>query len=148
MPFCEGGFFLIAPLTRYYSETSELVPSRPGRRCRTHQLVEAFVQPGLVLDASLPAGNYIIVVGGWESNAGEYAVTMRCPQSRAGFVDGTVRCDQTVVGSTVSVGSHTGEGAGDHIYRFKTNEGATAVHFNSCASDYDTCLRVMNPGTQ
>jgi hypothetical protein len=101
-----------------------------------------------VLDASLPAGNYILVVGGWESNAGEYAVTMRCPQSRAGFVDGTVRCDQTVVGSTVSVGSHIGEGAGDHIYRFKTNEGATAVHFNSCASDYDTYLRVMTPGTQ
>jgi hypothetical protein len=38
-----------------------------------------------------------------------------------------------------------GNGAGDHIYRFKMREGATAVHFDSCLSSFDTYLRIMSP---
>lgn len=94
-----------------------------------------------VLDVELPAGNYILVIGGWDDTAaGEYSVTMRCPQSRAGFVDGTVRCDQTISGSTVSVGSHVGNGAISRCERAPLQSISTAA-----ASHYDTYLRIMSP---
>jgi hypothetical protein len=97
-----------------------------------------------ILDASLPAGRYVLVVGGWQDSEGEYSVKMNCPREGSGFIDGVIHCDQTVVGTTVSVGNDVGNGAGDHIYRFKVNQGSTAVHFNSCDSDFDTYLRIMS----
>ena len=93
-----------------------------------------------VLDADMDAGEYVLVVGG--SGNGDYSVTMNCPDD--GFVDGTLDCGDTVTGTTVESSSHFGEQSGDHIYEFSLTRGAHFVQFDSCASQFDTFLRVMS----
>ena len=64
-----------------------------------------------------------------------------------GFLDGTMSCGDTVTGSTVSAGSHLGNGASDHIYSFSlsADQPLWFVQFDSCDSTFDTWLRVFDP---
>jgi hypothetical protein len=114
-----------------------------------------------VLDAFLPAGDYVLAVEGYRDSEGELSVTMNCPEAGgnainadgsttridAQYLDGTVYCGSTVSGSTVSAGSFLGEGSSEHIYGFTIEDGMTAVTFDSCLSEFDTYLRVLRGGT-
>ena len=98
-----------------------------------------------VLDASLPPGDYVLVVEGFSSGEGDYSVTMNCPVEDA-FLDGTLQCGQSVAGSTVGAGSNLGNGGSEHIYQFTLTDvpaEGTSVQFNSCGSHYDTFLRIL-----
>jgi hypothetical protein len=107
-----------------------------------------------ILDAELPAGNYALVVEGWSTSTGEYVVAMHCTTPNAssssnqisGFVDGNTSCGTTVRGSTAHAGSHVGNGASDHIYYFALNDTQSSwdISFNSCASSFDTWLRIFD----
>ena len=101
-----------------------------------------------VLDADLPAGDYILIIEGYASSEGDYSVQMNCPATSGevtGFTDGDIACGDTVIGTTVEAGSHVGNGASDHIYAFSLGaDQAGFVQFDSCESDFDTYLRVFN----
>ena len=97
-----------------------------------------------VLDADLRAGDYVLVVEGYRYSEGEYSVTMNCPND-GDFSDGAIACGDTVTGTTVSAGSHVGNGASDHVYTFSLSEGTQLVQFDSCESQFDTYLRIMDP---
>ena len=99
-----------------------------------------------VLDAELPAGDYVLVVEGFNTDTGAYSVTMNCPDAGV-FLDGHIECGDTVSGNTVGAGSHVGNGASDHVYSFSITSSMLGVTFDSCASEYDTYLRVLR-GTQ
>ena len=58
--------------------------------------------------------------------------------------DGNITCGGTVVGTTDGAGSHTGNRGGDHVYFFSTTVPLANVQFDSCNSDMDTFLRVMD----
>lgn len=99
-----------------------------------------------MLDTVLTAGDYALVIEGFSSAEGEYQVTMNCITSDGGdsFLDGNIACGETVTGSTVSAGSHIGNGASDHVYEFALNPQPQeqVVQFDSCGSQFDTYLRV------
>jgi hypothetical protein len=99
-----------------------------------------------VLDAELPAGDYVLVVEGFNTETGAYSVTMNCPDAGV-FLDGHIECGDTVSGNTVGAGSHVGNGASDHVYSFSVTPTVLGVTFDSCASEYDTYLRVLR-GTE
>jgi len=98
-----------------------------------------------VLDAELSAGHqYYLYIEGYDTLEGDYVVTMNCPQTAIGFQDGAIGCGETVRGNTVGEGSHVGNGASDHIYSFTAPAGGNGVVFDSCASAFDTHLRVYD----
>ena len=101
-----------------------------------------------MLDADLPAGDYILIIEGYNDSEGDYSVQMNCPATTGvvtGFTDGDIACGESVVGTTIEAGSHVGNGASDHIYSFSLSEDqAGFVQFDSCESDFDTYLRVFN----
>ena len=58
--------------------------------------------------------------------------------------DGNVSCGTKVDGTTAGAGSHVGNHGGDHVYFFEVEDGIENIQFDSCASDMDTFLRVMD----
>ena len=73
---------------------------------------------------------------------GHYAVTMGCSREDEDIV-GSVDCGSTIVGTTVGAATSIGIEGGDHLYSF-TVDYARLVQFDSCASSYDTALRIMS----
>ena len=99
-----------------------------------------------VLDLDLPPGDYVLVVEGYSASEGVYTIDMNCASESAGFLDGSLTCGVPITGTTVSAGSHLGNGAGDHIYDFTVTQ-AGSYTFDSCCSQFDTWLRVFR-GTE
>ena len=95
-----------------------------------------------VLDADLAAGDYVLIIEGFSSEEGEFSITMNCPTNGV-FLDGAIACGQSVAGSTVGAGSHVGNGASDHVYSFTVAADVEGVTFDSCGSEFDTYLRVL-----
>ena len=59
--------------------------------------------------------------------------------------DGDILCDgAAVTGTTEAAGSHVGNVGSDHVYFFTVELGTTNIQFDSCDSDMDTFLRVMD----
>jgi hypothetical protein len=108
-----------------------------------------------VMDAWLPAGEYVIAVEGYESDEGDFTLVMNCPAEGgttldgtnidAMFLDGSIYCGETVSGSTVSAGNLVdgSEGSSEHIYAFEVTAEMTGVTFDSCDSEFDTYLRIL-----
>ena len=98
-----------------------------------------------VLDAELDCDqdecNFALIVDGYNFGTGHYIVTMHCLDEQE--VDGTVDCDQVVVGSTQGASSSVGRGGADRLYSFSIDY-ARLVQFDSCASSYDTYMRIMS----
>lgn len=82
---------------------------------------------------------YNLVIEGFSSAEGLYSVIMNCDTE----YDGTIACGETVTGSTVGAGSTIGNGASDHLYAF-TLATPMNLQMDSCASTYDTYLRIMD----
>lgn len=97
-----------------------------------------------VLDADLPPGDYILVIEGFSSSEGVYSVTMICDSADTGAITNTVACEETIVGSTVGVPSNLGNPSGEILYAFSLGVDM-AVQFDSCASSFDTYLRIASP---
>ena len=105
-----------------------------------------------ILDTgSLDPGGYVLVVEGYGTTEGIYNVTTTCANTTADvqFYDGTIDCGQLVAGDTMDEGSHRGHESGDHIYYFTVPDGQIInAEFDSCASDFDTHLRVFDHGLE
>ena len=57
---------------------------------------------------------------------------------------GQISCGESVSGNTIQARSMAGtNAAGEHVYTFAVTQGVTIVQFDSCASTFDTYLRVM-----
>jgi hypothetical protein len=101
-----------------------------------------------ILDTGgLDAGTYVLVVEGYSDTEGVYTVSTTCQNTteEIQYFDGNVECGEVIEGDTLGEGSHRGHESGDHIYYFTVPEGAPInVEFDSCASDFDTHLRVFN----
>ena len=80
----------------------------------------------------------VLVIEGFASSHGDYSVDMICPSA----FDGEITCGHTVNGTTTGSESTHGNEAPDHFYSF-TVQTAGIVQFDSCASSYDTWLRVF-----
>jgi hypothetical protein len=61
-----------------------------------------------VLDADLPAGDYVLVVEGFSRSEGDFDIAMTCRDESQGFLDGDISCGARINGSTVGAGSHGG----------------------------------------
>lgn len=59
-------------------------------------------------------------------------------------LDGDISCGMTVDGTTDGAGSHVGNRGGDHVYFFDVEDGTENIQFDSCGSEMDTFLRVMD----
>lgn len=103
-----------------------------------------------VLDAQLAAGDYNLVIEGFSSGEGTYSVTMVCTGGGVdNAIQGPITCagrTQTVTGDTTGAVATVGNAGGDHLYSFTIPVGSpnNFVQFDSCASTYDTYLRVMS----
>lgn len=103
-----------------------------------------------VLDATLvcndPQCSYFLVIEGYGGSEGEYNVAMNCGGDNPNLtIEGTLSCNGApATGSTVGASSDTGTAAGDHLWSFSLDT-QTLVQFDSCASSYDTFLRVTSP---
>ena len=104
-----------------------------------------------ILDADLAAGTYTLLIEGFATQEGEYDVVMHCPTevdpedpTQVLFNDGDVSCGTTVNGNTVGSANMLGNGGGDHRYSFTLPQGRHVLQFDSCASTFDTYLRVFN----
>ena len=95
-----------------------------------------------VLDASLPAGDYTLVIEGFADSSGVYDIMMNCLPPDTSFMDGDIGCGQTVTGTTVGSLSNAGNGGGDHLYHFTLPRGQDIITFDSCDSQFDTYLIV------
>ena len=95
-----------------------------------------------VLDASLDAGDYMVVIEGFSGSEGEYTLEVVC-SSPAGHQ--AIACGGTVTGTTVGAQNIHGNGAGEHLFDFTLPDGVNTVQFDSCASTFDTYLRIFSP---
>eukprot|EP01043_Picozoa_sp_COSAG02_P006470 COSAG02_NODE_184_length_30545_cov_128.634402_15_plen_909_part_00 len=101
-----------------------------------------------VLDAELvcnrggAACNYALVIDGYGGQRGHYSITMGCSRESEDIV-GSIGCGDTIVGTTVGATASIGIEGGDHLYSFVVDY-ARLVQFDSCASSFDTALRVMS----
>jgi hypothetical protein len=58
--------------------------------------------------------------------------------------DGDISCGMRVDGTTDAAGSHVGNRGGDHVYFFEVEDDIQNIQFDSCGSEMDTFLRVMD----
>ena len=100
----------------------------------------------------LAPGEYLLVVEGFSTAEGDYLVTMACHdvcgdalRALGGRCDGAIACGATVAGDTDdgAHGSALGNDAGDAFYFFELEADVDGVTFDSCASAFDTWLRVL-----
>ena len=101
-----------------------------------------------VLDADLQCDqdqcDYFILIEGYADTQGVYSVSMDCDGAPAATINGTIACGGVATGSTVGAASNHGNEAGEAFWAFELPV-HTAVQFDSCASSFDTWLRVMAP---
>ena len=88
----------------------------------------------------------MVAIEGGASSEGEYVLAMHCPA--IGFNDGTIGCGDTIGGTTTVATNHVGNDARDHLYAFScpgsyTGDSSCVVTFDSCASAFDTYLRIF-----
>merc|ERR1712224_654076 len=89
-----------------------------------------------VLDCDLSSGHYLLVVDGFNDEAGSFSLDITCPAS-------AIECGSTEVGYTTGAGNDFGNEAGDVSYEF-TLHSATTITASSCGSGFDTYLRVFS----
>jgi hypothetical protein len=107
-----------------------------------------------VLDAVLPPGQYYLVVEGYSTSEGRYSVDMECSSGPDTNIDSGqtdfIACTgshSTVNGSTVGMPSNFGNSAGEAMFFFNISGSAgqtSFIQFDSCASTYDTWLRILS----
>jgi hypothetical protein len=120
------------------SLTSELESCDDCGPCGTRTVLDA----ELVCDRGGADCSYALVIEGYGGQRGHYAITMGCSREDEDIV-GSVDCGSTIVGTTVGAATSIGIEGGDHLYSF-TVDYARLVQFDSCASSYDTALRIMS----